>query len=831
MLSVVTIFYKYSVYAHTDGRISTERRFIGVRKGHKKEGEKRMKHRMKKVLALTICAAMTATLLPLSAAAEDTTTTFWDLNNTENVQTEEMTVTVDGTTVNLTRYWGHYYDEDEPNQIFFGPGMYGSSGLRDDLQINIFVPDGATENSAVLFILNNSSWGHNEFPGSATEGRNGLPTISDGDEFTAEANDKIGEALSRNMVVVSYGARCRGSVNAVECTDDTEGAVELGDTGTYYVQGDTYVGHSPATVVDTKAAIRYLKYNIEQGNIPADENKIIVAGHSGGGALASIIGATGNAEDFNQYLENAAPATDDVGIVYASAPITDLPMADQAYEFTFSDYRDDAPYGDGGNSAGYLSYADPSTVDGLMDLSATLSSQYETYIQNLFGEDATAYRDDMTEMLKESVQHEIDLDAQYQYAGADGVDLRPADDTRGWFTLDEDGNVESFNLDTYETWLVQHVNLGDNQTRYSGNELKGVMAFMSQGITNGYTRNENNLYGTSGQPYGIAYSDLWDRVADKSELLADLDSSSSEYAAISTYSDYWNTYGDTLSMEMKMNSPIPYLMGSDNMWYLSDNQTSDESTVAPNWFIRHGMCDVDTSIAMVVELTKSVEENLGDSGNVNAYFGWERNHNGGGNTYYGEFFQWLDDSGITTVELPFTDVPDDAWYADDVQYVYEKGYMVGTEETTFSPYDITTRAQAMQVLYKMSGDDAVEYTNSYTDVQSGKWYTDAIAWATANGIASGYADGTFGPNDTVTREQLASFLYRYATYKGYDVSATSDLSSYTDASSIASYARTPMAWCNQAGIISGFGDGTLGPKSGTTRAQLASMLMRFDEAF
>ena len=178
---------------------------------------------------------------------------------------------------------------------------------------------------------------------------------------------------------------------------------------------------------------------------------------------------------------------------------------------------------------------------------------------------------------------------------------------------------------------------------------------------------------------------------------------------------------------------------------------------------------------------------------------------------------------------PFVDVSIDSWYADAVQYVYENGMMSGTSETTFSPDLTTTRGMIVTILYRMENEPAVTGTTAFTDVAADQYYANAVAWAAQNGIVSGTTATTFAPNSAITREQMAAILYRYAQFKGYDVSAKADLSVYTDAASVGAYAVDAMAWANGAGLITGTSATTLTPAGNATRAQVAAILMRFGE--
>lgn len=178
-------------------------------------------------------------------------------------------------------------------------------------------------------------------------------------------------------------------------------------------------------------------------------------------------------------------------------------------------------------------------------------------------------------------------------------------------------------------------------------------------------------------------------------------------------------------------------------------------------------------------------------------------------------------------QLPFTDVPAGSWYYDAVQYVYEEGLMGGTGNNRFSPDLTTSRAMIVTILYRLEGSPAVTGGMSFADVSDGQWYSDGVAWASANGIVTGYSNGSFGPNDTITREQMAAILYRYARYKGYDVSARAQLNSYSDASQVASYATDSMSWAVGSGLITGTSGTTLSPAGSATRAQAAVILARF----
>ena len=179
---------------------------------------------------------------------------------------------------------------------------------------------------------------------------------------------------------------------------------------------------------------------------------------------------------------------------------------------------------------------------------------------------------------------------------------------------------------------------------------------------------------------------------------------------------------------------------------------------------------------------------------------------------------------------PFTDVNRNGWYADALRWAINNGVMNGLSSDTFAPDGDTTRAMIVTMLWRMEGSPTVNYAMSFPDVAEETWYTEAVRWANASRIVTGYSDGRFGSSDPVTREQLAAILYRYAQVKGEDVSKTADLSAFNDAASVSSWATSAMQWAVGSGIINGGANGSLVPAGNATRAQVATMLMRYSTA-
>ena len=180
--------------------------------------------------------------------------------------------------------------------------------------------------------------------------------------------------------------------------------------------------------------------------------------------------------------------------------------------------------------------------------------------------------------------------------------------------------------------------------------------------------------------------------------------------------------------------------------------------------------------------------------------------------------------------LPFTDVSSGEWYYDAVAYVYEKGLMDGTSAVTFDPGAVLTRAMTAQGLWNLAGSPAAPGGAGFTDVAADAWYAGAVNWAAARGIVKGYDTGAFGPEDSVTREQLAAILYRYAQAKGYDTTQGGmAVREFSDSASISDWAQEAMAWAVNAQVLSGKGNGVLDPQGTATRAEVAQMLMNFGE--
>ena len=181
----------------------------------------------------------------------------------------------------------------------------------------------------------------------------------------------------------------------------------------------------------------------------------------------------------------------------------------------------------------------------------------------------------------------------------------------------------------------------------------------------------------------------------------------------------------------------------------------------------------------------------------------------------------------TAPTMTFTDVDTGDWFYEAVQYAYGNGMMNGVGNNLFAPSSNLTRSMIAQVLYNLEGTP-VGSSGVFTDVAAGQWYADAVNWAAANDIVGGYGNGKFGPEDDITREQMAQILYNYATFKGYDVSVQGNLSVFNDGATTSDWALSAMKWAVGSGLLQGY-NGNLNPIGTATRAEVAQILMNFCE--
>ena len=182
------------------------------------------------------------------------------------------------------------------------------------------------------------------------------------------------------------------------------------------------------------------------------------------------------------------------------------------------------------------------------------------------------------------------------------------------------------------------------------------------------------------------------------------------------------------------------------------------------------------------------------------------------------------------LDSPYVDVEADDWYAAAVIYASGSGLMTGDTENEFNPHGLAQRSVVVTALWRLAGEPESKYQR-FKDVKKSDWCADAVSWAVENEIVTGYDDNTFKPTASVTREQLAAFLGRFARYMGHDTTATADLSVFADSGDIQAFALEDVRWCVELDMLGGVTEDTLAPAGNATRAQFASMLMRFSEIY
>ena len=468
---------------------------------------------------------------------------------------------------------------------------------ENNQKINVYVPENATKDSPIMLYVQNGGWMMNTYPTN---------TIEDGKDYDG-TNNKVGVALKEGYVVISYG--CRGRADA---------ETELG-----------YLGHSPATMTDTKAVIRYLRYNAAA--LPAgNPERIVVTGTSGGGALSSVIAASGNSSDYFESLYEIGAAgvaknadgtytstvSDAVYATIAYCPITDLPHADAAYEWVYGPVRE--AYAAAGlkledinpNPGGMGAPKDTDSVFGESVLAASkeLAASYVTYINGLNLKDGSKAlkADDGSFMaaIKGLLEASVEKELTSAYPSTDKA---PANGDYDWLTI-TDGKA-SIDMDKYLYWIG---------TKMSG--LKTAPAFSNKNTPNQHPMlNEDNIFGTAEQAYSPFEFWSWNNHTGEGTV-----------GKNNTGLD-WDAYmktdaGKALALQMKMTSPFEYLMS-----------TTDGDS-APHWYVRHGMGDRDTAFAVsasmyyLLKADTSIED-------VDFSYAWLKPHSGDYDV--AEAYAWL----------------------------------------------------------------------------------------------------------------------------------------------------------------------------------------------
>lgn len=291
-----------------------------------------------------------------------------------------------------------------------------------------------------------------------------------------------------------------------------------------------------------------------------------------------------------------------------------------------------------------------------------------------------------------------------------------------------------------------------------------------------------------------------------------------------TYSYDYNSYSGWYTFSMPSEDvtiSVDFRSGVHKVYV--DKVTDGKLTVSDDW-AKYGQIVYITAVPDYGCTLSSLSVRTATGDSVRVYNAQKAD------TYY--FYmpdQYVSVSAVFTgkyTSLPFNDVSYGDWYYDAVQFVYSKGIMDGVDYYKFAPNGTITRGMIVTMLWRMAGEPFEMPVTSFTDVEIGRYYTTAVAWACRNGIADGMGESTFGPNDAITREELVTLLYRYAQYFGHSCIGTS-IEGFADAGSVSSYAYNAMCWAYKAGVVTGTTGSRLNPQGTASRAEAAQMIMSF----
>lgn len=291
-----------------------------------------------------------------------------------------------------------------------------------------------------------------------------------------------------------------------------------------------------------------------------------------------------------------------------------------------------------------------------------------------------------------------------------------------------------------------------------------------------------------------------------------------------TYSYDYNSYSGWYTFSMPSEDvtiSVDFRSGVHKVYV--DTVTDGKLTVSDDW-AKYGQIVYITAVPDYGCTLSSLSVRTATGDSVRVYNAQKAD------TYY--FYmpdQYVSVSAVFTgkyTSLPFNDVSYGDWYYNAVQFVYSRGIMDGVDYYKFDPNGTITRGMIVTMLWRMAGEPFEMPVTSFTDVEIGRYYTTAVAWACRNGIADGMGESTFGPNDAITREELVTLLYRYAQYFGHSCIGTS-IEGFADAGSVSSYAYNAMCWAYKAGVVTGTTGSRLNPQGTASRAEAAQMIMSF----
>lgn len=789
----------------------------------------------RKVLSLALAVAMTATLTVIPGAAEPAGSGSTELSSTYSSDLNDYGVTyqnIDASTyldysagiaAGVYKWFlsadGSYYELAAANSdgtkktyeavsrgktVTYDQGVYTSANLTNGeyQQMLVYVP------AAYLNVDKNGSATFNENVKINGYTADTAPVVYENicygwfSSSPAFQYEGAYNPIDYGMIFVVAGARSRGA-----STTNTSGESVIS-------------GKMPTPVVDLKAGVIEVRAN--QDIIPGNSDRIFSLGMSGGGQMSSILGASGNMKEYYPYMYESGV----LGVTYDSATNT------------YASQYDDSVYG----CETYSAIADMENADlayawlwyetagqggecytGMGSDTPTQLSAFQLALQK---DEAYAFAEYVNSMnLKDLSGNPISFDVK----NSDGtLNLRAGSYYQSVLknisnALNEyiaAGNTDPYASTDISAWAVKNSDGTYTVTSLTGYMVATMVSTRNKDVPGFDTFDlsaENNAFGAPDQPEGVHYAASVAQVLkDHYSTYAALDGFNKSQVDLYIEEALDGSEASFIDNQTNMMNATEILLGSDGLTAV---------TPAKYWRVRSGAVDQHTSFTISYDLALAAGMNK----NVSAVdYGqmWGLGHDSTEvrSLGTGTFVDWVD--GLCKTAMPFTDVNTGNWFYNYVAYAYDYGLMNGMSEQTFDPESTATRAQVVTVLYRAAGSPAVSGTSAFTDL-SADWYKNAVEWASEAGITLGTSATTFDPDATASREQLACFLYRFAAYRGSTIVDGADLSGYSDAAQISSYAVTAMKWGNAAGIITGESATTLNPQGTVTRAVLATMLGRF----
>lgn len=612
----------------------------------------------------------------------------------------------------------------------------------------------------------------------------------------------VGRALSQGWVVVEPGMR--GAANCFVGTPDEEGY--------------TNDGKLPYPIADLKAALRYLRYETNASVIPGDKEHIFAAGTSSGGSATVMLGSSGNSPFFASYLEEigAAPGRDDVFAAFPSCPVMTRAWGDTAIAWErwgdLSGVKDANAINTALTQA-FIAYQADLGIKAEFDVGDTIkkgdlltADNYEDYLMVYLKESALKFLNGLGGRAQIEAYLAEDLAANPMYNTPDA--------SRDWIKPVYDVKNPDLVVDIKGTW-------SEFWAYVVGEEHFNSANLLDMQYDRPLNAPDEAMVGN-----GIVNATIGDRYSPYANASSFSFGKADEYAAVFTnFGQDWIREHRNIAISQEYLDLIELQRNSVDPMYFVIGGGAKDATVCQNWFMRTGSVDLVTPHPVFFNLATALQ-NQGK--HVDAALVWDQKH--GLTSDLDGFFAFaaelVDPVPAQKPAPAFSDVSEGDWYYDAACYVSENGLMGGSGGR-FNAADGLSRGMLAQILYNRAGQPAVEAKASFSDVAEDSWCAAAVAWASETGIVNGYDGGRFGPEDGVTREQLALMLHRCANTPD----SSRSLDGFSDGAAVSAYALSAVRWAVEQGILTGSGPDTLSPQGPATRAEAAAMLMRFCTAY